>query len=185
MCEGLDMKELMSGKNLTLAAGAMQAVGSLVTGAQGGKYLEYQSSQNLADAQAEREMGQVRAGRVRKEGRLVSGQATAALGASGSKVDSGSGQAVQEYILQSSEYDAMQEIYGGVRRGRALEGAASGYRAQAGNARSEGYAAAGSSLLSAAGRSREAQNATDKWIRKRLQDQIDSPQYSLDNPQYG
>lgn len=179
MCEGIDMGSMFTGQNMIMASGALKAVGGLVQANQGAKYLEYQGAQAEADAQAEREIGQVRAGRVRKAGARVNTEALAAQGASGSSVNSGSALAVREYIDRSSENDALMELYGGIARGKSLEATAAGYRSQAGLTRTAGYMGAGNSLLAGAAGAYQAKLASSKWITRRRADEFDNS--ALDN----
>lgn len=174
---------LFSGQNLIYASSAMEGVSKILQGNQAAKYLEYQSAQALADAQAEREVGRVRAGLVRKTARTVKNEAIAAQGASGSSVDSVSAMAVREHIDRSSETDALMELYGGARRAGTLTATAAGYRAQAGLTRSSAYGSAAGSLLTGAAKAYQLRTETDKWIR-RIKDPVDYgvPATSLSDP---
>lgn len=177
------MGGLFNGQNMVLASGALNSVGSIASGHAAGKYLEYQGAQATADAQAERELGIVRSGRVRKAGALVRNEALGAQGASGSSVNSKSAEEVRTYIDRSSETDALMELYGGQRRGAALDANAAGYRAQAGLARNEGAAGAGRSLLSSAGKVYAIQQEESRWLKRRPTTYGDT--YSMTDPAYG
>lgn len=181
MCAGVDFGSLFTGQNMVLASGALKAVGSIVEGNQGGKHLEYQAAQSLADADVERQIGALRAGKVRKAGGVVSAEAMAAQGASGSSVNSGSALAVREYIDRGAESDALMAILEGHGRARSLEATAAGYRAQGSRAIAAGYAGAGGSILSAAAKAKDLKDRNKKWIRPATFGDT----YSLDDPAYG
>lgn len=118
--------------------------------------LDYQNRQAAADAQAEREAGQVRADKVRKAGKLTQSKARAALAASGVAVGAGTPVKIAQEIFQNAESDAQQELLSGNYAGARGDATATGYaisaansRTSGENARTNGYLRAGGSLLSA------------------------------------
>lgn len=113
--------------------------------------LKYQENQRLADAQAERQGSLVRAGQIRKAGGYQLSSARASLAGAGVVVDSGTGQAVQDYIKQTNEQDALTEILNGEYRARRLEAGAAASSRQAGYVSDAGKAAATGSLIRVGG----------------------------------
>jgi len=154
-------------ENQLLAAGALKSIGAVVEGSGAASYYRYQSRQAASDAEAERQMGAVRANLIRKAGRQVSNEATAQQGASGSSVYSGSAMAVQSRINEGVAHDALTELYAGAARGRVLDANAANYKTQAGRAFASGASAGASSLLGAAGKAAEVKESSDKWLRRR------------------
>jgi hypothetical protein len=144
MCTGLEI--------LMIGSTALSAVNQINQGNQQKEFADYQAAQADADAQAEREMGQVRADKVRKAGRAQQSEARAALAAGGMEVGAGTALTIDEKIALSAEEDALQEILYGSRKGARLNQEAQGSRAAGRNARAAGYAGAAGSVLSAGAR---------------------------------
>lgn len=147
--------------------------------------LQYQRDQGFADAAAEREGAQVRAGQIRKAGRYQQSEARASLAKSGVVVDSGSGQAVQDHIKASSEQDALTEILTGDYRARRMEAGATASGRQAVYADRAGSEALTGSLLRAGGTLgyAAASGPSTGW-RTQVQEMAPG-QFSTSNRQYG
>lgn len=142
MCTGLEIA--------LIAGTAVSAVGAISQGQQAKKMGQFQQEQAAADAQAEREAGQVRADKLRKMGRLQKSEARAALSKSGVVADAGSALEIQSDITMRSEEDALSEILTGTRRSSRLnqEGELSSRAGD--NAYTAGILGAGKSVLSGA-----------------------------------
>lgn len=113
MCTGFEW--------LMVASTAMQTVQSLNKGEQEEDFHRFQAEQANADAQAEREAGEVRAGKVRRGGKSTQSEATAALAASGVEVTAGTPVKIASQITRNAEEDALNEILYGERKGRRLD----------------------------------------------------------------
>jgi hypothetical protein len=142
MCYGMEALYLAIGST------AFNAMGKIQEGQQKKQLYDYQAAQADADAQAEREMGMVRADKVRKAGQRTQSEATAALAASGVEVGAGTPLKIFEEIGADSEEAALQEILYGTRKGARLEQEAQLGRMAGRNARAEGYSGAVGSILS-------------------------------------
>lgn len=101
-----------------------QAQQVAIANAQAQDALRFQAEQARADAQAEREAGEVAATHTRRSGQKVQSEATAALAASGVEVGAGTPLLVEEQIARTAEEDALNQILYGVRRGSRLDQAA-------------------------------------------------------------
>jgi hypothetical protein len=145
---GAAFSNMSAGDALTVASTAFSAMNQISQGNQQKKYADFQANQAMADAQAEREMGQVRADQVRKAGKTQQSEAKASLAAGGVEVGAGTALTIDQEIYQSSEERAMQEILYGKRSGERLEQEAAGFRAAGRNARNTGYTKAIGSVLS-------------------------------------
>lgn len=141
MCTGLEI--------FAIASTAFSAVSSIQQGQQQQKYADYQAAQANADAQAEREAGQVQAKQVRKAGKYQQAEATAALAASGVEVGAGTPLKIDQQIGRNVEADALNTILYGTRTGARLDQQAQGLRASGSNAAAAGVRSAFGSVLSA------------------------------------
>lgn len=128
---------------------AFNAISSIQQGRQEKKFANFQAEQANADAQAEREAGQVRADKIRKAGRYQQAEATAALAASGVEVKAGTPLKIAQEIDKNVESDALNEILFGSRTGSRLDQEAQGLRAAGKNAATRGVQRAVGSVLSA------------------------------------
>jgi hypothetical protein len=107
----------------------------------------------------------VRAGKVRKAGRLVTSQARAAYGASGVEVDHGTPATVQGSIRRNVEEDALTELLTGKRRATVLRTQGAGDRLAGENAERAGYMGAATSLLQGAASYAGSRQDTNRWIK--------------------
>jgi len=153
----------MAGAALNMIGGAMNAGGALKSGNQQEVFANYKADQAMADAEAERQMGEVRAGKIRKAGKLQVSEARAAGGASGVDVNSGSMVDVGETIQRNVSTDALTELLTGVRRANTLTATAQGYRAQGALAQDAAKATATRSLLSGAANAATALYAGNRY----------------------
>lgn len=142
---------------MCISAGMMMAISTgfqvfsaISQGNQRADQLDWQARQAGADAQAEREAGEVRADKTRKAGRAQQSQARAALAASGVEVGAGTPVKIVQQIARDAEGDAQSELLSGQDKARRLDSEAAGTSIAAGNARTSGYMKAGGSLLAAA-----------------------------------
>ena len=138
----------MGGSWLMIASMAVSAMQSIQKGEQEQDYRNFQADQAEADAQAEREAGEVRASKVRKLGKSTQSEAVASLAASGVEVTAGTPVKIQQQITRNAEEDALNEILYGERKGRRLEQTAASERAAGSRASSAGYMGAFGSVLS-------------------------------------
>lgn len=145
MCTGVEIA--------AIGASVLAAGGAVYSGQQQKKMSNYQAAQAEADAEAAQSAARVEADRIRKAGRAQAAQANAALAASG--VDTGEGTAlhIQSGIVGDAEQDAYQTILNGSNQSARLNAQASADRISGRNASTSGYINAGSSLLSAGGKS--------------------------------
>jgi hypothetical protein len=165
MCQGSSEVLKSNSGNLSVAGGALNALGSIMGGNQQKKYADYKAAQSEADANAEAGMGQVRAGKVRKAGALTLADARAAGGGSGVDVNSGSMLSAGETITRNVGSDALTELLTGNRRAASLRATGQGYTAAGTIAQNAGYMGAGRSLLSGSAKAiadKEAQNRYKK-----------------------
>lgn len=142
MCTGVELFWLMA------ASTAVSAVSAIQQGKQEEKFAEFQAEQANADAQAEREAGQVRGDKIRKAGKYQQAEAAAALAASGVEVGAGTPIKIDQQIGRNVEQDALNEILFGTRTGTRLDQQAQGSRASGQNAASRGVQKAVGSVLS-------------------------------------
>lgn len=139
MCTGIEIA--------MIAATAFSAVSAVQQGQQQKKYNEWQAAQAEAEAQAEREMGEIQGARVRRQGRSQQSEARAALAASGVEVGAGTPVQIQGEIERRSEVDALNYILYGERKGARLEQEAAASRLAGKNAQAAGYRGAIGSVL--------------------------------------
>lgn len=150
---------------IMIGSTAISTVGAIQQGQQQKAYNNFQADQANADAAAERGMGEVRAGKIRKAGIVAQGEATAGYAGAGIDTTVGSPLAVKEKLGRNVEEDALTELLTGQRRGRALDVNAQGYRAAGRNAETSSMFSAGASLLGGAAAYMNAGTARDRWIR--------------------
>lgn len=160
---------------IIMASSMLSAFGNLQQGKQGANLYGYRADQAIADAAAERGAGAVRAGKVMKAGRFQQGEVTAAYGASGIDVGSGSAIAVKEQLQRNIGEDATAQLLTGERRARSLEAQAAMDRVAGTNSITSGRLAATRSLLTGAGVALDAQNTRNKWIKKTQAEQARTP----------
>lgn len=144
-----------------LSLGAMSALSS---GAQASSQADWQARQAAADAQAEREAGEVRADKVRKAGRYQQSAARAALAAGGVEVGSGTPVKIVQQIGQDAESDAQQELLYGKRAAGRLQSSANVYDMAGDQAVTAGYVRAGGSLMAS------GSSFTKGWITSKSLD---------------
>lgn len=132
---------------IMMAATALQAISAISQGNQQAEQAEWQGRQAAADAQAEREAGEVRADKIRKAGRYQQSAARAALAGGGVEVGAGTPVKIVQQIFSDAESDAIAEEQTGVNRGKRLESESAAMKMAASNARTTGYLRAGGSLL--------------------------------------
>lgn len=167
----------ISASMMMMISTGFQVISALSQGQQQSDQAEWQSRQAAADAQAEREAGEVRAEKVRKAGRATQSQARAALAASGVEVGAGTAVKIVQDIGRNAEGDAQSELLSGLNRGARLDSESAGYNIAASNARTSSYMRAGGSLLSAG-----ASAANSGWIRA---EQAPAPVVYKDRGYYG
>lgn len=140
MCTGLEW--------LMVGATAYNAVSQVKAGKEKQAAYDYQAQQASADAQAEREQGQVNAELTRRQGRVQRSQAKADLAASGVEVTGGTAVRIDQTIARNTEADALNQILYGTRKGARLD-QTSGLDTQAGKlAYTSGVRGAVGSVLS-------------------------------------
>jgi hypothetical protein len=141
MCTGFE--------SMMIGFTALSAANQITQGNQAKGFADFQAAQANADAQAEREMGDVRADKVRRAGTRQQSEARAALAASGVEVGAGTALKIFEDISGDTEEAALQDILFGTRKGARLDQEAQALRAAGKNARTAGLMGAGGSILSA------------------------------------
>lgn len=151
---------------MMIGSTALSVTGAITQGDQQKKFYNHQADQATADAEAERQMGEVRAGKIRKAGALVQSEVTAGYAGSGIDINSGTPVAVGQKVERNIEEDARTELLTGQKRGRALEATAAGHRAAGKNAQTNAMFAAGSSILGGTANYMDYSNNRDRWIRR-------------------
>lgn len=136
------------GTAMIVGSTALQATGALAQGQQMKSYNNYRADQANADADYERGMGVVRAGKVRKAGRYQQGAVTAGYAGAGVDVNSGTPAAVGERLQRDISEDAVTQLLTGQRRGAQLDAQAAGDRAAGKNAVTNSLLSATSSVFS-------------------------------------
>jgi hypothetical protein len=111
----------------------------------------YQAAQASADANAERQVAQVNAEKIRRAARKQQSSARSALAASGVMADAGTPLMIQGDIIEGGEQDALTELLTGVRKGQRLDIEASGLRSFGANAVARGYSQGAGTLLAQGG----------------------------------
>lgn len=164
-----------------IAATAVQAVGAITQGEQQQDYHNFMAAQAEADAQAEKEAGEVRAAKVRRAGIGVQSEATASLAASGVEVGAGTPMRIHEEIGQRYEADALQEILTGNRGAARLRQQAQIERAAGSRAVAAGWRGAFGSVLAGGAEVSKGWKAPGA---PKIDDMVPG-QYSLGNRQYG
>lgn len=144
MCTGAEI--------FMIASSGMQVMSSISKGQKDQEMANYQAAQATADAQAERELGQVNADKIRKAAKSQQSSARSALAASGVVADAGTPLVIQGDIINRGEGDALTELLTGTRKGQKLDSEASGLRVAGSNAKAQGYASAAGSLLATGGK---------------------------------
>lgn len=144
MCTGAEM--------LMMVGTVTQTVGALQRGRQEQAMYDYQARQAEADARVERELGEVRAAKIRKAGSRQQAEAVAALAASGVDVNSGTALKIQQQITRDAAEDAQTALLSGNYRGARLESEAGAMRTAGRNARTASFGTAASSLMAGASR---------------------------------
>jgi len=139
MCTGVEI--------FMIASTAFSAVSQISQGQQQKRFNEWQAQQAEADAQAERELGQIQADKTRRAGRSQQSEARAALAAGGVEVDSGTPVRIYQEIDRRAEEDALQQILYGTRKGTRLEQEAASQRIAGDRAEAGGYRGAIGSVL--------------------------------------
>lgn len=129
---------------LLVASTAVAAGGSMMAGNSASNQARQEGAQLNLQASQTRDEGVQVAQRYRKKAAFDRGTAVAQSGASGIEVGSGSGLAVEQYILQGGEEDALMTLLNADRRGRALD-------QQADMTRKAGQQAKRASMINAAG----------------------------------
>lgn len=130
-----------------IGATAFSAISQISQGQQQQQYHEFQAAQAAADAQAEREAGQVRAQKTRRAGRYQQSEARASLAASGVEIGAGTPMLIETEIDRRTEADALQDILLGSRRGSRLDQESQLQDRAGGNALAAGYAGGFRSVL--------------------------------------
>ncbi len=139
MCTGFEI--------FSIAATAFSAVSSIQQGRQQERYHDWQAAQAEADAQAEREYGQIQAAKTRRAGKSQQSEARAALASGGVEVGAGTAITIQQEIDRRSELDAQEQILYGNRKGTRLEQDAAAQRIAGDQAKAGGYRGALGSVL--------------------------------------
>lgn len=129
------------------ASTGLQAFGQYRQGREQESALNYQAGMSLADAAAAEATGQVQAKVISKAATMQRKEATAAYGASGVDVNSGSALDVQGDILRRGEVDALTALITGQNTGARLRGQAQMQSRAAHNARVSGNLGALATVL--------------------------------------
>ena len=129
------------------ASTGLQAFGQYRQGREQESALNYQSGMSLADAAAAEGTAQVQAKVIRKAATMQRKEATAAYGASGVDVNSGTALDVQGDILARGEMDALTALITGKNTAERLRGQAKMQSRAAHNARVSGNLGALATVL--------------------------------------
>ena len=99
MCTGVEIALLAS---TGLAAGS-----AIVAGQQHKEVAKYEAAQHKADADTEKQAGEIRAEKIRERARAQAASARAALAGSGVSVDSVTANLINQETIQAGELDAL------------------------------------------------------------------------------
>lgn len=135
-----------------LAIGAVSAGAAIYAGQQQKATAETNAELTRRQAAQEQDAAVAQAEKIRKAGRQQQAEATANLAASGVSVGSGTPVRISNEIYKNSEQDAYQTILSGNRVYAAGQAQAGLLDAAGSAAATTGYLNAGTSLLSAAGK---------------------------------
>ncbi|EML1595537.1 hypothetical protein [Burkholderia seminalis] len=151
---------------LSIGGTLMSAAGSVQQGNAQRDAANFEAQQQLMQADSTQAMGYQQAKRIREQGQTTTGQATAALAASGVNVGTGTSNDVRQHIEQNTETDALNTILSADNKATSLRQqaamtAASGQAAQrAGNLGAVGSVLQMGSLAARGGWKRAAQGST-------------------------
>lgn len=132
-----------------VASTGMQVGGQIMAGNAANRQAKAEAQQLANQAAYEADAGKQEAGKIRKRTALDRGSAVANYAASGVRIGEGSALAVEEYIQQGGEEDAMMTLLNADRRANALRQQASATRAAGKAARNASYLQGVGSLVSA------------------------------------
>ena len=135
------------------AGSAISAIGSMRQGAAAKEAALDDAAQADYQAKVERDNAQAEAKMIRSDGERSRGSTVASVAMSGAKIGEWSAGDVERQVLQDTETDAMTAILNGERRARGLNDSGDRSRRAGRNAQTASYWQAGSSLMSAAGKS--------------------------------
>lgn len=170
MCSG-------AGSGLPIVGGFIQGLGAINQGRQQRDYYWDRALQDDTDAIYERQLGGMRAAKVRKAGEVVKGQARAAYAASGVEVGRGTPVTTNEKITRNVEEDAVTQLLTGERRAEMLTKEAQGLRTAGSNATTNALLSAWGSMLGGAASSYGNQQSSDRWIRMSQGERDRTPSY--------
>lgn len=136
----MDLSQLMMAYGSGMQAGSQLGIAAEGSAEASGKWLDFLAQQELT-------AGQQQADVIQKRGTAARGAAKASYAASGVKVGSGSAQAVDDYIAQTADQDALSALINSTRRSSAMTLDAKLGRIAGKQARTAGYISAASSLL--------------------------------------
>lgn len=133
-----------------LASTAVSAVGEVAGGKAAYKAGMYDAAVAEESARLSSLEGAYEEGRIRREERALSGEAVAAMGASGVQLGTGSALELLRENAYNSEYDALAARWNAASQARGYRMEATRARAGARDARRAGFLRAGASILTAA-----------------------------------
>ena len=142
MCTGAEVA-------LLVAAGASTAI----TVHNQKEQADFQADQAKANAETERQAGEIKAQKARERARRVAASARAAIAASGLDVNSVSANLINKDIIERGEEDAFVQTLNAEDRASALRQQANVFKLEGKQAVSSGVARFGSSAVSAGARS--------------------------------
>ena len=138
---------MCTGSELALIAAAVGAGSAIHQGNQQKKLANFQAEQANANANAEREAGEIRAEQARERAMRVAASARASLAASGVNIDSITGNLINKDIIKRGEKDAFTETLNAEDRATALRQQADVFRLRGRQAQQAGYIRAANSAI--------------------------------------
>lgn len=131
-----------------LFASGVSAGSAIMQGEQQKDYNEYLAKQAEADADTERQAGEIRAKERREQARRIAASARANIAASGLDVDSVTANAINADIIKRGELDALTDVDNSLDAATRMRAQASGLRFDGRQAQTGGYAQAASTIAS-------------------------------------
>jgi len=133
------------------AALAATAVGTAVTVKNQQDIAGFQADQANANAETEKQAGEMRAAKTRERGKRIAASARAAMAASGVDIDSVTGNLINKDIVERTEQDAFTETLNAGDRATALRQQADVFSLRGSQAATAGVANFASSAISIGG----------------------------------
>ena len=135
-----------------IAMAALSAVGSMKAGQAAASTARFQQGLALQKAQRDREIGELSASEIRRQGSRLAATQRARLAASGVDINTGTALLLQEDLAAETEYQALVAKAGGDTQAAGAEAEAQLFGMQGSAALTAARFKAGTTLLSAGGK---------------------------------